>query len=41
MPAETLETTVRLISRFGFGNKNIVVPLALLPIALYIARRGN
>lgn len=36
-----LETTVRLMSRFGFTDKNIVAPLALLPIALYIHRRGN
>ncbi len=36
-----LLTTIRLIARFGFHNKNIVAPLALLPIALYIARRGN
>jgi hypothetical protein len=32
---------VRLISRFGFNAKNIVAPLALLPIALYIMKRGN
>lgn len=36
-----LETSVRLMSRFGFTDKNIVAPLALLPIALYIHRRGN
>lgn len=36
-----LETTVRLMSRFGFTDKNIVAPLALLPIALYIHSRGN
>lgn len=36
-----LETTIRLVSRFGFTDKNIVAPLALLPIALYIHRRGN
>jgi hypothetical protein len=36
-----LSTTVRLISRFGFSAKNVVAPLALLPIALYIMRRGN
>lgn len=36
-----LSTTVRLISRFGFNAKNVVAPLALLPIALYIMRRCN
>jgi hypothetical protein len=37
----SLATTVRLISRFGFNNKNVVAPLALLPIALYITKTGN
>jgi hypothetical protein len=37
----SLTTTVRLISRFGFSSKNIVAPLALLPIAFYIMKRGN
>lgn len=36
-----LSTTVRLISRFGFNAKNVVAPLALLPIAFYIMKRGN
>lgn len=36
-----LATTVRLISRFGFNSKNVVAPLALLPIALYLLKRGN
>lgn len=36
-----LSTTVRLISRFGFHSKNIVAPLALLPIALFIKNRGD
>ena len=36
-----LFTTVRLISRFGFTAKNVVAPLALLPITLYIMKRGN
>ncbi len=34
-------TTVRLISRFGFGAKNVVAPLALLPIAFYLMKRRN
>ena len=38
---ESLATTVRLISRFGFNSKNVVAPLALLPIALYLLKRGN
>jgi hypothetical protein len=36
-----LSTTVRLISRFGFNSKNVVAPLALLPIAFYLMKRGN
>lgn len=36
-----LSTTVRLISRFGFTVKNVVAPLALLPIAFYLMKRGN
>lgn len=38
---ESLATTIRLISRFGFTAKNVVAPLALLPIAFYLKRRGN
>ena len=38
---ESLSTTVRLISRFGFNAKNVVAPLALLPIAFYLMKRGN
>jgi len=38
---EALATTVRLISRFGFSTKNVVAPLGLLPIALYLLKRGN
>lgn len=38
---QSLSTTVRLISRFGFNDKNIVAPLALLPVALYIMKRGD
>jgi hypothetical protein len=37
----SLATTVRLISRFGFHSKNVVAPLALLPIALYIEKRSD
>ncbi|HWA22124.1 MAG TPA: DUF262 domain-containing protein [Caulobacterales bacterium] len=38
---ETLSTTVRLISRFGFTSKNLVAPLALLPIAFFVMKRQN
>ena len=30
-----------MISRFGFNAKNVVAPLALLPIAFYLMKRGN
>lgn len=36
-----LTTTVTLISRFGFNSKNIVAPLALLPIAFFLMKRGD
>jgi len=38
---DSLLATVRLISRFGFNSKNVVAPLALLPIAFYIMKRGE
>ncbi len=38
---DALSTTVRLTARFGFTSKNVVAPLALLPIAFYISKRGN
>ena len=38
---ESLATTVRLVSRFGFNAKNIVAPLTLLPIAFFLMKRGN
>ena len=38
---KALASTVRLISRFGFHSKNVVAPLALLPIAFYLLKRGN
>jgi len=37
----SLATTIRLISRFGFHSKNVVAPLALLPIAFFLLKRGN
>ncbi|PLC47877.1 hypothetical protein CR159_21190 [Pollutimonas subterranea] len=33
-----LRDTVRLISRFGFGDKNLISTLALLPIAFYLKK---
>jgi len=38
---DSLSTTVRMTSRFGFSDKNVVAPLALLPIAFYLMKRGN
>ena len=38
---QSLLITVKLISRFGFNSKNIVAPLALLPIAYFLMARGN
>ena len=37
---KNLLDTVRLISRFGFGNKNLISTLALLPVAFYL-RKAN
>ena len=36
-----LRATVRLVSKFGFYSNNIVSQVALLPIALYLMKRGN
>lgn len=36
-----LRCTVRLISQFGFHSKNVVAPLALLPIAFYLLKRDD
>lgn len=36
-----IQSTVRLISRFGFGDKNLISTLALLPIALYLNELGK
>jgi hypothetical protein len=38
---QSLSVTVRLISRFGFSDKNVVAPSALLPIAFFLMKRGN
>ena len=38
---DSLTTTIRLISRYGLYAKNVVAPLALLPIAYYLQNRGN
>ncbi|MHB1752163.1 MAG: DUF262 domain-containing protein [Acidiferrobacter sp.] len=36
-----IHTTIRLISRFGYSDKNLISTLALLPIALYLSRLGK
>ena len=36
-----IQTTVKLISRFGFNDKNLVSAGALLPIALYLSKLGK
>ncbi|MDB6008600.1 MAG: hypothetical protein JWL65_850 [Gammaproteobacteria bacterium] len=36
-----IQATIRLISRFGFSDKNLISALALLPIALYLSRLGK
>lgn len=36
-----LSLTVRLVAKFGFNDKNVVAPLALLPIAFFLLKRGN
>ena len=38
---ESLALTVRLMARFGFNARNVVAPLGLLPIALYLLKRRN
>lgn len=38
---ENLRTTIRLITRFGYSDKNLISTLALLPIALYLSRLGK
>ena len=38
---DALTLTVKLISNFGFHSKNVVAPLALLPIAYYVMKRGT
>ena len=38
---ESLATAVRQIARFGFQQKNVVAPFALLPIALFTKASGN
>ena len=36
-----ISTTVRLISKYGFNYKNIVAPLALLPIAFFLMKKKD
>ena len=37
----SIESTIRLISNFGFINKNVTSTLALLPIALYLKNKHS
>ena len=37
----SVATAVRLISRFGFNAKNIVAPIAILPVAHFLMRKGS
>ena len=36
-----IDTTIRLVSKFGFSNKNIVATAALLPIAFYLMKQNK
>ena len=36
-----IETTIRLVSKFGFSNKNITSTAALLPIAFYLMKQNR
>lgn len=36
-----MQSTVKLVSRFGFSDKNLVSTIALLPIALYLSKLGR
>lgn len=36
-----IETSIRQASRFGFDSKNITAPIALLPIAFFMMKKGN
>lgn len=36
-----LRDTVRLVNRFGFGDKNLISTLALLPVAYYLKKAGK
>lgn len=36
-----IEATVKLVSKFGFNDKNLVAKIALLPIAYYMSKASN
>ncbi|WP_261521714.1 DUF262 domain-containing protein [Burkholderia multivorans] len=38
---ECIGTTINLISKFGYSDKNLVSKIALLPVSLYISLSGN
>ncbi len=36
-----LDSTINLVSKYGFTSKNITAPITLLPIAFFIMKSGN
>lgn len=36
---ENIETAIKLVSKFGFHDKNLVAKIALLPVAFYLTKR--
>lgn len=38
---DSIQDSVKLVSRFGFNDKNLVAKLSLLPIALYLKKLNN
>ncbi len=38
---DSIQSSIKLVSRFGFYDKNLVAKLALLPIALYLKKLNN
>ena len=35
---DSIESTVKLVSKFGYNDKNLVAKLSLLPIAFYLGK---
>lgn len=38
---EFISLTIKLVSMYGFDSRDIVAPLALLPIAFFLSKKGN